>query len=200
MISVVRVLAALLWAGSGQCAQEYKPWPLASDPFTCEVPSDWSPSPGQGLHVVLAAPEGSYAPGMHVDYYRHGKDGFQSSQSFIDSHLGATGVSDREWKRMGVSNPIPRSSAVVRAVKVSGIGASRFDVQKGMRSKPEVYVNGKLITRKAQKGVVMLRKAFVVVPQKEGFWVLRYSAEEKEFDRHLPKFEHLIETFQLKGT
>ncbi len=194
------LLSSSLFLSLAAASQDYKPWPLASDPFTCEVPSDWSPSPGKGLHLVLALAEGTYAPGMHVDFYRHGKDGFESPKNFIDSHTGVTGVSEREWKRMGVKNPIPRSSAIVRAVKVSGIGASRFDVQKGIRSKPEVYVNGKLITRKAQKGVVMLRKAYVVVPQKEGFWVLRYSAEEKEFDRHLPKFEHLINTFQLKGT
>lgn len=190
------VLAAMTAAAD----QEYKPWPLASDPFTCEVPADWSASPGQGLHVVLAAPEGAYASGMHVDHYRNGKDGFASAKSFIDSNTGVTGSSDRDWKRMGVSNPIPKTPAIVRAVKVSGIDSSRFDVQKGMRSKPEVYVNGKLITRKAQKGVVMLRKAFVVVPQKDGFWVLRYSAEDQEFERHLPKFEHLLKTFQLKGT
>lgn len=199
MRAYLLAVGALSAAAAAWASQEYKPWPLASDPFTCEVPSDWSPSPGKGLHVVLAAPEGAYAPGMHVDHYRHGKDGFDSAQNFIDTQLGVTGVSEREWKKMGVSNPIPRHPAVVRAVKVAGIGASRFDVQKGMRSKPEVYVNGKLITRKAQKGVVMLRKAFVVIPQKDGFWVLRYSAEEKEFDRHLPKFEHLINTFQLKG-
>ena len=129
---------------------------------------------------------------MNADFYRAGKDGFGSAADFVNFRAGADSSNAKNARKiLGVEKPPSRPPARILETKVGGLKAKRFEVA-------ETRIAEHAQALPAGGGSLLVRNAYTVVPVKDGFWVLRYSALEQEFRTYLPHYEQLLATLRLR--
>ncbi|ABB32878.1 hypothetical protein GeomeDRAFT_0420 [Geobacter metallireducens RCH3] len=173
------------------------------DYFSCDIPPEWSrvDNYGSGLGLSneekktygfhLKAPEpGEPSVAISIFYYAEGNLMYKS----VDHYL-------RVFAQPALGVSLDGSSyGDVTAVKVAGRDGMVFERVKkeyapresgtGGPVKPGVYIRPGLNATR-----IPIRERFVVLPAKQGFFALRYTAPEEKFREFLPVFEKVTQRF-----
>lgn len=152
---------------------------FSGEGFTCEIPSRWTVAKSTGgLHVAGAATKEGATPRFEVDYLRDGAGGFASAEDFIS--------------RNAEKNTKKKRAPAIKRVMLAGFAATRFESLEAAAGEAPAKEKGA-----SPQKAVQVRSAYVVVPAEGGYWVVRYSAAEKDFKAGFFQFEHLLETFKF---
>jgi len=186
MLSLVSV-AACAGAQAKAKAVQFTPYAMDNNYFTCSVPADWSLERDQEkdedykiYEIQLLAPKSEKAStAINVSYYAKDNEDFSDYQNFISRNsknvLGET-KSARE-----MYEPLK---------KVTLAGRKGFELSNEVME----YLHPE---SKSDESVQMKEKMYVL-PAKEGFYVLKFSAEKTAFIANLPIFEKVAKSFKGK--
>ena len=180
----------------------------AADFFRYQVPAGWSEV--QEHPFGLSAEEkkvftvtfhgpwrGEIPVRISAAYYAQGNLLYKSVERYLQIFSPVSSVAGPEADAQGRTKPIT----------VSGKQAILFERERKeflpmhrlidpnespLRDDPRVYERREMMAR-----AVPVRERFVVIPGKNGFYALRYSAEAKDFQEFLPDFEKLTSTFEI---
>ncbi len=197
VVSAVPVRAG---SGSGTAALLPAKFIMDNNYFSCGVPDGWRmrrEKPGDekrkiyGVALVApandgaapeAAAEGS-APktsaAIYVSYYLKGNADFLGYEDFIVRN---------SQNALNEPESAKNSYEPVKKIKLNGRTASELSRVKTGAPGPE---------SKSGESARVKEKLYVL-PAKRGFYVLRLTASEADFDRHLKVFELVAETFKGK--
>lgn len=171
------------------------------DYFSCDIPPDWSRVDNYGLGFGLSneekkthgfylrAPSPSEVPvTMAIFYYAEGNLMYKSTDHYLRvfSQLGREG--DGDGNDYGKIKPITvagREGMVFESISVRSVASGA-----SVSSKPGVYIRPGLNAKR-----VPVRERFVVLPAKQGFYALRYTAPKEKFQEFLPVFEKVTKRF-----
>lgn len=196
-LSIILILAAGTPPAAGNPAAVYRKWTHANHPVECEVPTAWVDAEGKGLNVVgPGLPPNGYRPRLIVHFYLNGER-FLSADTFIDNLTGGDSEAmNKAAERLGIPRPRETRPIIpVRNEMISGRKASRFE-KKGTWTRQHPIPGVPL--ERHPPGRVPVVKAYAIVPVDGGYWVLHFDAAERDYNVHLPHFEHLIKTFRFK--
>ena len=202
ILTAFAVSAAPALAGSGSGAAALLPAKFIMDNnyFSCGVPDGWRMRREKagdekrkiyGVELVApvndgAAPEAaaeSPAPqapaAIYVSYYLKGNADFLGYEDFILRN-----------SQNALNEPASANNSYepVKNIKLNGRTASEFSRVKTGPPPPE---------SKSGESARIKEKLYVL-PAKRGFYVLRLTASEADFDKHLKVFELVSETFKGK--
>jgi hypothetical protein len=154
--------------------------------FKCVLPKDWQKveSMGQpasekkvyGVDVTGPAGADGIAPSISVKYYAKGNTLFKSAEEFVRIH----------------SKPIPGLGLAgdkyssVTTMKIAGRTATKFERRKSDFAKPRQVENKK----------IAVFERYMVLPAREGFYVLNYYCVFSEAKALLPAFEGAVKSFE----
>ena len=187
-------LAAAACAGSVKAAPkaraaaaQYKAYEMDNKYFTCVIPADWSLERDKDrdeqykiYEIQLLAPKGGKAPtSISVVYYAAESEDFDGYQDYMDRNssnaLGET-KSERE-------NYFPVKKTTLGKRKAFELGSETTE-----------YLHPE---SKSDESVELKEKMYVL-PAKEGFYVLKFSALKAAFAENLPVFEKVARSFKGK--
>jgi len=154
--------------------------------FKCVLPKGWPAvrSMGQpasakkiyGVDLTGSAGTDGIAPSISVKYYAKGNTLFRSAGEFIKIHskpIAGLGLEGDKYSS-------------VTATTVSGRAAGRFERQKSDFAMP----------RRVENKKVPVFERYIVLPAKEGFFVLSYYSVFSEAKAGLPVFEGEVKSFE----
>lgn len=167
------------------------------DYFSCDIPPDWSrfDNYGSGFGLSneekktygfnLKAPEtGGLPVTIAVFYYAEGNLMYKSVDGYIRAHAPLGGSSSGGVKPATVAG---REGVVFESVRRQIDPAS---LGNAVSNDPRVQMRPGLNARR-----ISVRERFVVLPAKQGFFALRYTAPEEKFREFLPVFEKVTQRF-----
>ena len=174
-----------LWAAKPATdaqAKEFKAFSLESY-FSCEVSQKWQLSRDaeeqrRGVfQIELMGPHSEKVPvTAYVSYFSKNNVYFENYKDYVDRNstdgLGIAADTD--------------SYGPVKITTLGGRKAFAFEREKKKHLHPE---------SKSDESVI-LKEKFYVLPAKDGFFVLHFSAPKAVFSKHLPVFEHVARTFK----
>lgn len=175
--------------------------------FNCEIPAGW----GQGDHSLgLSADEkGAYGIALHgpwrgeipvkisISYYAEGNLLYRSADHYLRLF---------SQPALGVALEGSNYGPVTKAT-VSGRQALMFERVKNEFVPMQIDLgpdqpgdgNGMVYERRELMArPIAVKERFVVLPAESGFYALRYSAAEENFQEFLPLFEKVTDTFYAK--
>ena len=165
----------------------YKKYSMDNNYFSCSIPSAWALSRDKDgddkykiYEIQLDAPKAEkVATSIKIAFYAKDSTDFSDFQNFIDRNstnaLGET-KSERE---------------VYEPVKKIKLGARKaFELSREMMQ----YLHPESKSDES----VQLKEKLYVVPAKEGFYVISFSAEKTAFLANLPVFEKVAKSFKGK--
>lgn len=171
------------------------------DYFSCDVPPDWSRIDNYGFGYGLSneekktygfylqAPASSEVPvTIAIFYYAEGNLMYRSMDQYIRGFSQSAPEGDGAGNDYGKIAPITvagREGMVFESISVRSV-----PVGTSVSSKPGVFIRPGLNARR-----VVVRERFVVLPAKQGFYALRYTATEGKFQEFLPVFEKVTQRF-----
>ncbi|MDO8805996.1 MAG: hypothetical protein Q7R35_16385 [Elusimicrobiota bacterium] len=188
-VSMLSLMAASACAGAQAKAKgvQFKLYAMDNSYFSCSIPVDWSLERNQEkdeqykiYEIQLLAPKAEKAPtSVFVSYYAKDNGDFNDYEDFISRNsknvLGET-KSTRE-----TYEPLKKITMAAR---------------KGFELSNEVmeYLHPE---SKSDESVQMKEKMYVL-PAKDGFYVLKFSAQKTAFIANLPIFEKIAKSFKGK--
>jgi hypothetical protein len=152
--------------------------------FSITIPAGWSQMPPGGLPakskkvygVDLLLPSGKGpAASITVKYYAPGNSVFKTGQDYVDSNS----------QPFGKPEPGEKYSSVMSAA-VSGRKAYRFERKFNLYDLP----------RTVPPTSTAMFERHIVVPAKEGFYVLLFSAQFTEGKTLMPQFDAVLKSFK----
>jgi hypothetical protein len=174
-------------APAPKAAAQFKKYSMDHGYFSCLIPTAWTlerekeKDAEYGIYEIqLLAPGAQQAPAsVFVSYYSKNNEDFDGSADFIDRNstnaLGET-KSERE------------SYEPVKKIKLG--------VRKGFELAREKLAY--LHPESKSEESVQLKEKLYVLPAKEGFYVLHFSAPAGLFAENLPVFEKIARSFKGK--
>lgn len=168
-------------------AATYKKYSMDNNYFSCSIPSGWDLNRDKDedekykiYEIQLDFPSAGKAPTtIKVSYYSKESTDFSGYQNFLDRNssnaLGET-KSERE-----LYEP-------VKKIKLAGRKA--FELSREMMQ----YLHPESKSDES----VQLKEKLYVVPAKEGFYVISFSAEKTDYLANLPVFEKVAKSFKGK--
>ena len=171
------------------------------DYFTCDIPPDWSrfDNYGSGFGLSneekktygfhLKAPESGGIPvTIAIFYYAEGNLMYKSVDRYIRGHAPLEGSSSGGVKPATVAG---REGMVFESLR------SRIDpgsLGNAVSDDPRLHIRPGLNAK-----TISVKERFVVLPAKQGFFALRYTAPEGKFQEFLPVFEKVTQRFYPGG-
>ncbi len=152
--------------------------------FTCRVPARWKKIRSGELDsqervrgIVLMGPQerSGFAPTISVYYYEPGNPEFEDIEEYVDTHYNPA---IRAIMGQDVEKP--------KALELAGLPARSFH-----RTSYERVPQHSMDTRNLKK-----RETHIVLKYDKGFFALTYSAPPGGYDKWLPVFERVVETFK----
>jgi hypothetical protein len=129
-----------------------------------------------GTDIVGPAGAEGIAPSISVKYYARRNTLFRSAEEFVRIH-------SRPIVGLGASGD---KYGPVTAIKLAGRAASRFERRKSAFTRPRQVKNKK----------IPVFESYIVLPAKDGFFVLNYYSALSEAKANLPAFEGVTSSFE----
>lgn len=188
-VSMLSFLAAAACAGAQAKAKgvHYKPYSMDNGYFTCSVPADWSLERDQEkdeqykiYEIQLLSPKAEKAPtSIFVSYYAKDNADFNDYQDFV--RRNSRNVAGETRNSREIFEP-------AKDVKLSG--------RKALLLARERVVS--LHPKSKSDETVQLKEKLYVLPARDGFYVLHFSAQKTAFMANLPVFEKIAKSFRGK--
>jgi hypothetical protein len=154
---------------------------IAGGYFSIVVPANWSFNDDDGSDpksymITLAGPKAENAPVMiSIEYYAKGNDDFNDYVDFVKRNT---------WDSL-TGKPL----AEAQKITINGNKVLWFEVTKKTFLDPE---------SKSDASVILKEKFYMLLDKdRQGFFVLHYSAPEEVYVQNLPAFENVAGTFKL---
>jgi tetratricopeptide (TPR) repeat protein len=162
-------------------ALEFKLYVMDNNCFSCEVPQKWQlerkvDQERMGVFKIeLISPGAGKVPVViYVSYFSKTNKYFKDYKDYVDGN-----------SKDDMAAETDRHSPVKGKV-LNQRQAFEFDREEKQYLHPD---------SKSDESVI-LKEKFYVLPAKEGFFVMHFSAPKAIFAKHLPVFEHLARTFK----
>ena len=167
--------------------KQFKKYTMDNDHFSCSVPADWSLEREKEkdeeykiYEIQLLAPVSGKAPtSIFVSYYARDNEDFAGYEDFIERN--SKNVAGETKTERETFEPVKKTLLGKRA----GFELSRERL---------VYLHPE---SKSDESVKLKEKLYVL-PAKEGFFVLHFSAPEAAFLKNLKVFEQVAASFKGK--
>jgi hypothetical protein len=186
---MLSLLAAAACAGAQAKAKgvQFVPYAMDNNYFTCSVPADWSVERNQEkdeqykiYEIQLLAPKAEKAPTfIYVSYYAKDNADFNDYQDFVRRNT------------RNVAGETKNSRELYEPAKEKTIAG-----RKGFELSRERMVS--LHPKSKSDESVQLKEKHYVLPSKDGFYVLHFSAQKTAFIENLPVFEKVAKSFKGK--
>ena len=186
-VSMLFLMAAAACAGAQDNTQgvQFKNYAMDNDYFSCSVPADWTLERDKDrdeeykiYEIQLLAPQAEKAPvSVFVSYYARDNEDFNGHEDFVKRN--SRNVAGETKTSREVFDP-------VRNITLAG--------RKGVELSRTRMVS--LHPKSKSDESVQLKEKIYVLPAKEGFYVLHFSAPEAAFLTNLPVFEKIAESFK----
>jgi len=179
--------ASGLQTAAKAAAKQFKKYTMDNDYFSCAIPAAWTLEREKDkdeeykiYEIQLLAPETGKAPtSIFVSYYAKENEDFAGYQDFIDRN--SKNVAGETKSERETFEPVKKT--------VLG-GRQGFELARVRL----VYLHPE---SKSDESVKLKEKLYVL-PAKEGFYVLNFSAPEVSFLKHLKVFEQVASSFKAK--
>jgi hypothetical protein len=164
---------------------EFKPYSMDSNYFSCEIPSTWGLNREKDkdeeyriYEIELIAPESDAASAtVFVSYYAGDNEDFNGYTDFIERNSKNVFGETRNARE----NYEPVKKAVLGKRNVFELA------RECMRY---------LSPQSKSDASVQLKEKLYVLPAKDGFYVLHFTAPKTLFAKYLPVFERISRTFK----
>jgi hypothetical protein len=168
-------------------AAQFKKYSMDHGYFSCVVPAAWSLEREKErdedyriFEIQLLAPKADKAPtSIFVSYYAKENEDFDGPSDFIDRN---------STNALGETKSLRENYEPVKKITLAGRKAFELAREKLSYLHPE---------SKSDESVQLKEKLYVL-PAKEGFYVLHFSAQKDLFDENLPVFEKIAKSFKGK--
>jgi len=173
--------------GGAAKAAAFKKYTMDNNYFSCSVPSAWALSRDAEedakysiYEIQLEAPQAGKAGGtIKIAYYAKDSTDFSGFQDFIDSN---------SKNSFGETKSARETYEPVKKTKLAGRQA--FEISREMMQ----YLHPESKSDES----VQLKEKFYVLPAKEGFYVLSFSAEKTAYPANAAVFEKVAKSFKGK--
>lgn len=187
MIFSIACAAACAGVPAKGGAAAFKKYSMDNNFFSCSIPSAWALSRDKDedekysiYEIQLDAPKAAKGgAAIKIAYYAKGSTDFSGFQDFIDRN--STNAFGETKSERELYEP-------VKKIKLAGRGAFELARELTQYLHPE---------SKSDESVQLKEKLYVL-PAKEGFYVLTFSAEKTAFSANLPVFEKVAKSFKGK--
>lgn len=180
-------------AGGSACAGAqakggaFKPYAMEGGYFSCQVPSGWGLERDKDkdeeykiYEVQLLAPKSGKVPtSIQISFFTAGNPDFKDYQDFVERN---------SRNALGEQRNSRESYAPVKETTLNGRKA--FE----LASEVQEYLHPE--SKSDEK--VPIKEKLYVLPAKDGFYALRFSAEKKAFKANLAVFEKVAKSFKGK--
>ena len=168
-------------------AQQYKSYAMDKDYFTCSVPGDWNlkrdaenDEEYKIYEIQLVAPKSEKTPtSIFVSYYAKDSDDFAGYQDFVNRNIKNV-AGETKSSRESYEPP--------KKIKMGGREAFELNCERMVYLHPESKTDES----------VQLKEKHYVLPAKEGFYVLHFTAAKTLFAQYAPVFEKVAKSFKPK--
>lgn len=165
----------------------FKEYAMENGFFTCSIPSDWSVEHDADkdaeykiYEIQLIAPKGDKAPVfIYVSYYAKDNEDFNNYEDFVRRNSRNVAGETRN-KRELYETP--------KKIELSGRKAVELVRERMVYLHPETKSDDS----------VQLKEKMYVLPAKEGFYVMHFSAPKAAFITNLKVFEKVAKSFKGK--
>ncbi len=190
-VSALFIFSCALCAAGGKAAKasgpQFKAYVMDHNYFSCSVPAGWRLEREKDkdeeykiFEIELMAPKADKAPtSVFVSYYAKENEDFDGYQDFIDRN---------SKNAMGETKSARENYEPVKKTTLGARKAFELSREKMAFLHPE---------SKSDESVQLKEKMYIL-PAKEGFYVLHFSAPKTEFIENLPVFEKIAKTFKGK--
>ena len=188
-ISMLLLMAAATRAGSQPKTrgEQFKNYAMDNNYFSCNIPADWrllrdkdKDEEYKIYEIQLLAPKSDKAPtSVFVSYYAKDNEDFNGYEDFVKSN--SRNVAGETKTSRELFEPIKKIT---------------FSGRKGFELSRERMVS--LHPESKSDESVQLKEKLYVLPSKDGFYVLHFSAQKTAFIAHLPVFEKIAKSFKGK--
>ncbi|HAH32009.1 MAG TPA: hypothetical protein DCL44_06820 [Elusimicrobia bacterium] len=154
--------------------------------FKCVLPAGWQkldimgqpPQEGKvyGVDVVGRTGTEGIAPSISVKYYARHNKLFKSAEEFLRIH-------SKPIVGLGLAGDKYSS---VTAIRLAGRPASKFERRKSTFARP----------RQVKNKPIPVFERYIVLPARDGFFVLNYYCAFSEAKANLPSFEGVVNSFE----
>jgi len=186
-ILMISFMAAAACAGAQAKERlgQFKSYAMDNNYFSCQVPVAWSLERDKDrdadykiYEIQLLAPGANKAPtSIGVAFYAKDNEDFNDYADFVKSN-SKNALGETKSKRENYSAPKDMTLAGRKAILLS---RDRL-----------VYLHPESKSDES----VQLKEKLYVLPAKEGFYVLHFSAEAAAFAKNLPVFEKVAKSFK----
>ena len=180
---ILLMTGAPLWAAkpaAGVQGKEFKAFSIDGY-FSCDVPQKWqlekkTDQEKMGVYKIeLIAPDAQKVPvTLYVSYFSNGNKYFKDYKDYVDSN-------SQDDMAAATDKYSPVTDKILNKRK-----AFAFDREEKHYLHPD---------NKSDESVI-LKEKFYVLPAKEGFFVMHFSAPKEVYSKHLPVFERVARTFK----
>ena len=188
-LSVLSIMAAAACAGAQakNRGAQYNKYVMDNNYFSCSVPAAWTLERDRDkdeeykiYEIQLLAPKADKAPvSIFVSYYAKDNEDFNDFQSFIKRNSKNV---------LGETKNVRENYSPMKKIKVAGHNGFELSNEIMEYLHPE---------SKSDESVQMKEKMYVL-PAKDGFYVLKFSAPKTAFAANLPVFEKIARSFKGK--
>lgn len=188
-VSVLSLMVVAACAGTQAKTKgvQFNPYAMDNGYFSCSVPATWMLERDKEkdeqyriYEIQLLAPKSEKAPtSVFVSYYAKDNGDFSNYQNFI---------SRNSKNVLGETKSTRETYEPLKKITIAG--------RKGFELSNEVleYLHPQ---SKSDESVQMKEKMYVL-PAKDGFYVLKFSAQKAAFMENLPIFEKIARSFKGK--
>lgn len=164
---------------------KFKPYAIEGGYFSCLVPSGWSLERDKDrdedykiYEIQLLGPKAGKAPtSIQVSFFAAGNSDFKDYQNFIERN---------SRNALGEQRNARESYAPVKETSVAGRKAFELASE----------VNEYLHPESKSDESVLIKEKIYVLPAKDGFYALRFSAPKPAFRANLAVFEKVAKSFK----
>jgi len=188
-VSMLSLLSAAACAGAQAKAKgvQYKAYAMDNNYFSCSVPSAWTLERDKDkdeeykiYEIELVSPKPDKAPiSIFVSYYPKDNEDFNGSEDFIKRN--SRNVAGETKNSREVFEP-------AKKIVLAGRKGTELSRERMVYLHPESKSDDS----------VQLKEKLYVLPAKEGFYVLHFSAPKTAFIENLPVFEKIAKSFKGK--
>ena len=168
-------------------APQFKKYSMDHGYFSCSIPAAWSLEREKEkeeeyriFEIQLLAPKADKAPTtVFVSYYAKENEDFDGPADFIDRN---------STNALGETKSLRENYEPVKKITLNGRKAFELSREKLAYLHPESKSDDS----------VQLKEKLYVLPAKQGFYVLHFSAPKDLFAENLPVFEKIAKSFKGK--
>lgn len=188
-VSMLSFLAAGACAGAQAKAKaaQFKPYAMDNNFFTCSVPADWTLERDKDkdeeykiYEIQLLGPKADKAPtSIFVSYYAKDNEDFNGYEDFVKRN--SRNVAGETKNSRELYEP-------ARNISLSGRKAVELSRERMVSLHPE----------SKSDETVQLKEKLYVLPARDGFYVMHFSAQKTAFMANLATFEKIAKSFKGK--